>query len=117
MQVPLHTLVPVANYQGACYDSPERVLDDFVSASGVEEEIVGISTVRIGSTVVGFLYRTQSGRFFAQALRRMPREARARIDALDFTRFAGPNAGSGFTRIMSNPWPQYEIVPCTGANH
>lgn len=73
MPVVLMDAVRVAAEPGTCAGSPMRVLDDFVPAhSARTETVAGIASVQVESRVVGWTYRTKSGRFFIQGRRSMP---------------------------------------------
>lgn len=80
------------------------------------ESIVGIAKIVLNGEVVGFVYRTASGRFYAQALSSMPYDDQARAGLVIASKAALQRPHfemySGMKRISTLPWPNMTLIPC-----
>lgn len=68
--IDLPKIVSVAHAQGYCAASTVSIDDSFPTDTTVED-VVGIAKIKDGDDVVGWIYRTKSGRFFLQGNNRM----------------------------------------------
>lgn len=106
----LTRVVPIAgaNSDGRhCSRSPESIHDTLEGPGGRPEDIVGIAKVIKDHQVVGFVYRTASGRFYAQSLSSMPYadQVKAGVVSRGF-------AYSAVKEIKRFPWTDLTILPC-----
>lgn len=112
----LSDIVPIAASSGkSCARSGLAVDDSFVSLANVVEKVTAIGKVTVHGAVVGWIYRTSTGRFYAQANQLMS----AKDQAISDTHVSPhPRPGVIYTSplrvITRNPWPDLTIVPCAG---
>lgn len=118
-QPPLHQLVPVAglNADGRrCSGSPESVHDPLEGPNGQPEDIIGIAKILRDHEVVGFIYRTASGRFYAQALPSMPlidqKKAGIVVDERAHEQTAQRFKYSAIREIKAFPWDDLSTLAC-----
>lgn len=99
-----------------CSRSPESIHDPLQGPNGQAEDIVGIAKVLKDRQVVGFIYRTASGRYYAQALASMPYADQKKADIVVTKKAAGHNeygfAYSSIREIERIPWSDLSILPC-----
>lgn len=116
---PLVHSVPIAgpNSDGRhCSQSPQSVHDPLQGPNGQPEDIIGIAKVIKGHQVVGFIYRTASGRFYAQALAAMPYADQKKVGLVVDGNTAGATPRrflySGVKEIGRFPWSDLTLLPC-----
>jgi hypothetical protein len=121
--ITLQQAVPIAHFEGRCALSAMAIGDGFPSKDGadiVAEYIIGIARLVVNGKLVGWIYRTQHGTYWAQALPAMSKadQVAAGITTFDHGEndFQGPHARpmwySGLSQIHSIPWPDVDVQRC-----
>lgn len=100
--------------QGYCGGSLLSI-DDSIPVGNTTENVVGVGKVELNGTTVGWVYRTDSGKYFAQSNRFMPLEDQKRSNTV-LTLPANPDVAVAYkskvSEVLSNPWPDLMIVGC-----
>lgn len=114
--VPVATVVSGKTCGGAKYAIGNRLLDPSDRKSVIR--ITGISTVALDGSVVGWIYRSDDGRFFAQANSLMPSPDQ-RGAGLQAPRYAGGGrlSVSRLKEIQRLPWLDLKVVPCDRSDY
>lgn len=113
----LPTVVPISQHRGFCAASGLATSDTFVSANGTTEEVIGIAKVLDGGRVVGWIYRTATGRYYVQANERMSERDReishtpVARERREYILYRSP-----LRQIESNPWSDLKTMPCQAAD-
>lgn len=117
--------VPIAHFSGPCAGSPMNVQDSFPSSHNVRADVVGIAKIVHRGIVVGWIYRTQKGAYFVQAMPNMPLRDQqaagiepARFDP-NFKRLSNretPRLYSSITPLSRWPWRDLQMEPCGRAD-
>lgn len=102
-----------------------NVMDSFPGENHHRQDVIGIAKIMMGKTVVGWIYRVQSNRYYAQAMPNMPaydqRIAEFRPVHYDpkFHRSLEnetPRLYSGLVPISRWPWRDLSLNPCVGGD-
>ena len=119
MHVSLPRIVQIAHAQGYCAHSPMSLNDSFPSGNGKLEDIVGMATVTLRGKVVGWIYRTASGRFYAQANQKMPAADQRAAGTLVKPPRSAPATRrflSAIVEIQRDPWTDLSVTDCKGSD-
>ena len=99
-----------------CSKSPESINDPLPGPGGSVDSIVGIAKVIKDHQVVGFIYRTASGQFFAQALPTMPYDDQVQAGVVVANKAALNHPHgilySSLKPIDKYPWRDLSLLPC-----
>jgi hypothetical protein len=125
--IPLQQAVPVAHFEGRCALSPMAVDERFPTVEHgiiVHERIAGIARLVVAGNLVGWLYRTRTGKYYAQALPAMSFLDQTAAGITNFEHgenaFVGPHArpasASGLAEVHAIPWRGIRVEGCTSGS-